>query len=184
GSREADDFIFGGAGDDTITGGGGAQDWEDRLTGGRGDDVILATGIEVSQDGTAIMTGGTGADIFVPAFGYGNTVPDTRVTDFRAGRDTLAVDFTAGYFTTVPGEVAPVDAADRGLRVERDDAAALRFTVELVNRFGDLETHEFNYLRGNGAFRHYQDSDGWRVMARLDGAPDLGIEDFAFYDWA
>ncbi|WAJ27875.1 calcium-binding protein [Antarcticirhabdus aurantiaca] len=112
------DRISGGAGDDLIEGNGGADILDagggvDIVRGGAGDDVILSgTGRfdesfelerSISEGGSgndtiiatfdAILTGGSGADIFQvgnPA-GVLDNIGGLNITDFRPGVDKLAV---------------------------------------------------------------------------------------------
>jgi len=75
-----DNVLFGGNGNDTIT---GAVTGDDVILGGAGDDTISALG------GTNIVTGGLGNDEFIT--GLRASSADTTITDFEIGSDQLDV---------------------------------------------------------------------------------------------
>lgn len=181
--QNEDDFIFGGKGDDVITGSGGqGRGWTDHLFGGAGDDVIFAAGIGVLGAGSIEATGGRGADLFVvshgQAIGY-----FTQITDFKQGQDTIGLDFTGSYVLQGGNPAALAKSlSDTKVVVEKDDAGALRFTLEFLSVHGTMETDEFSYLHNSGVLRFYNGS-GWEKVAVIEGAPELTLEDFAFFDW-
>lgn len=78
------DVLFGGAGADVLAGGDGA----DALIGGQGNDTLIAdtdTGFFAKD----FLLGGTGADRFIWAYGFGRDV----VRDFTIGEDVLELAF-------------------------------------------------------------------------------------------
>ncbi len=83
--------LYGGAGDDIITGSGSK---DDKIDGGSGDDEIS------SGAGTDTLKGGTGADIFiteilpVDPLGGGGTTPD-NITDFNPKEDLILLNLRA-----------------------------------------------------------------------------------------
>jgi Ca2+-binding RTX toxin-like protein len=91
------DLIFGGGGNDRLVGGGG----DDALDGGAGDDFLDASGWQWGQNylhGKSVITGGSGADLFIyggsqgyfgdnlaiPGFAYSSVAQPDRITDFSA----------------------------------------------------------------------------------------------------
>ncbi|GGA16557.1 hypothetical protein [Neptunicoccus cionae] len=178
-----DDFIFGGRGDDIITGAGGqGRGWTDHLFGGAGNDMIFSSGIGVLGAGSIEATGGRGADLFVVSHGQALEY-FTRIKDFKQGTDTIGLDFTGSYVLNSDDPRALVESlSDTNVVVEKDDAEALRFTVEHVTAYDTVETDEFSYLHNSGVLRFYNGS-GWEKVAVIEGAPDLSLEDFAFFDW-
>lgn len=118
-------YVFAGAGNDTVTGGVGSDSLlgdanNDRLLGGLGNDVLTggdgadllkgqsgndrlnggtSTDILNGGVGNDVLSGGTGADVFVFAAGAGSD----RITDWQDGLDVLRVYAEAG-----PGGTANV----------------------------------------------------------------------------
>ncbi|WP_069298717.1 hypothetical protein [Neptunicoccus sediminis] len=181
--QNEDDFIFGGRGDDVITGSGGqGSGWADHLFGGAGDDLIFAAGIGVLGAGLIEATGGRGADLFAVSHGQ-NIEYFTRITDFKQGQDTIALDFTGSYVLQSDDPAARVKSlSDTKIVVEKDNAEALRFTLEYLSIYETRETDEFSYLHKTGVLRFYNGS-GWEKVAVIEDAPELTLEDFAFFDW-
>ena len=179
-----DDFIFGGRGDDVVTGAGGqGRGWTDHLFGGSGNDTIFSAGIGVLGAGRIVSSGGGGADIFAVSHGQ-NIEYFTRITDFKQGTDSIGLDFTGSYVLNSDDPRAAVKSlSDTKVVLEKDDADALRFTLEYVSIYDTLETDEFSYLHKTGVLRFYNGS-GWEKVAVIEGAPELTLDDFAFFDWA
>lgn len=185
GSQDArTDYIYGGNGDDTLTGGGGSgTGWVDRIFGGRGDDLLLTNDISVGGAGTAIMRGGLGADTFVFSSAENGNVRG-RVTDFTDGQDLIGLDMTSQYLLNDP-EAHLRLASDLNITILRDTDAALRFVVEdLPGFYGGTRDLEFRYNRDTGNM-HVNSTTGygtdWNHIGSVIGAPDLTIDDFVFY---
>lgn len=181
--QNQDDFIFGGAGDDILTGAGGqTTGWTDHLFGGAGNDLVFSAGINVLGAGSILATGGRGADLFVVSHGH-NIEYSTRIKDFKQGRDTIGLDFTASYILTADDPRDQIKSlSETKTEIEKDDAEALRFTLDVTSVYDTVETHEWSYLRSIGVLRYYNGTD-WEKVAVIEGAPDLGLEDFRFFDW-
>lgn len=94
-----DDFIFSGAGHDT-------------LMGGAGDDILVA-----SPQG-AVMTGGAGADVFV----FSNGTGSSEITDFTPGQDRL--DLSAIPFLYDMGALT-ITSLSYGARLEKGSLSIL-----------------------------------------------------------
>ncbi|MDR6263640.1 hypothetical protein [Roseobacter sp. N2S] len=177
------DFIRGGAGDDIITGAGGqTAGWQDYLYGGTGDDILFTGSKKVMGEGTAYMRGGQGSDIFVLAHGS-NIDYFSRVYSFKTGIDKIALDFTFGYVLDTDNPRDHLKSLDdTTVVVEKDDAEALRFTLEITTVFDTIETHEFSYRRDFGTLRYYDNTE-WVKFAAIQDRQDVTIDDFVFYDW-
>lgn len=177
------DFMRGGAGDDIITGAGGqTAGWQDYLYGGAGDDILFTGSKKVMGEGTAYMRGGQGSDIFVLAHGS-NIDYFSRVYSFKTGIDKIALDFTFGYVLDTENPRDHLKSLDdTTVVVEKDDAEALRFTLEITTVFDTIETHEFSYLRDFGTLRYYDNTE-WVKFAAIQDRQDVTIDDFVFYDW-
>jgi len=86
-----DNIIFGGGGNDTLSGLDGndtlrGQTGDDTLSGGNGDDLI------VGGSGIDDMTGGAGADTFrISTFESGTGASADRIQDFTQGSDIIDV---------------------------------------------------------------------------------------------
>ncbi|WP_312895144.1 M10 family metallopeptidase C-terminal domain-containing protein [Microvirga sp.] len=96
-----DDFLVGGAGNDS-------------LSGGRGDDSFIGGG------GNDVLTGGTGDDAFIfaaPLDAAGNV---DRIRDFRASDDTLRLD-NAVFVGLTDGALSATAFALSSAAVEADD---------------------------------------------------------------
>lgn len=147
-----DDLLDGGSGHDLLLGGAG----RDRMLGGTGDDELVGgRGLELD-----IMTGGTGADVFVfrgkiaflpdyeTGVGAGNR---DKITDFDAAEgDKLDftgpphVDTFVGDSPVGEGEVGFFETATRTIIVGNDDAdAAPEFEIELVGTDLGLTAENF-----------------------------------------
>ncbi|MEY8827730.1 calcium-binding protein [Sedimentitalea sp. XS_ASV28] len=130
---DGDDRLRGRGGDDTLDGGAGS----DRLHGGAGNDT-LDGGRDFGPEGsdetqTDILTGGSGADIFV----FGDRSGQDRVVDFEQGSDLLRLEGHVGGFETL-------DIRDQNgnLRVEHDNGS-----ITLVGLAGlDLSDSDFDFV--------------------------------------
>lgn len=181
------DTIFGGVGNDTITGRSAGAGAVDRLFGGDGGDDLLANGIEVSAEGRTVMYGGAGADWFY----FDLAGNDARVADFQQGQDKIVLDGTRGYLLLDDDLRARCDglrAPDHALNLWRDDAEMLSFTLSFARTEDWWQTHAFRYDRQSGVLwvqTDYSPTGGgtWQRMAQIIGAPDLGLADFRIADF-
>ncbi|MGI9425501.1 MAG: right-handed parallel beta-helix repeat-containing protein [Hyphomicrobiaceae bacterium] len=102
--RSGQDDLNGGNGNDKLRGNGAS----DRLDGGSGNDDLRGGGgndVLIGGAGNDTLVGGSGSDVF--QF-FGNWGVD-RITDFRAGQDTLAFYPSAG-----PTSIADLSISDQG----------------------------------------------------------------------
>ncbi len=143
------DKILGGSGDDVIVSGTGQFDENFELErsisdGGSGDDVIYATF-------DAILTGGSGADLFVLGnpFGTLDNLGGLTVTDFRPGVDDLVI---------YAGEPGQYDTFEE--------------IMGLCRKFGE-ETRKVQ--SHGGAFRRQATQTARQVMAADCGYTSLAV---------
>jgi hypothetical protein len=148
--------IDGGAGDDTITGGAGADtidggDGDDTITGGAGNDRING------GDGANTITGGAGDDtITLGTAGTAETVKiafggegqdsivtfaaDEDVIEFTGTSDVTGTSITAGGFGTAD-LTADAVTISKGLTVVNDDnTAAISTTAEIAKALAGTAT--------------------------------------------
>ncbi len=187
-SQGGEAFLFGGQGDDVLRAGEWsrpAPGWRDRLFGGEGDDLLFGAD---SPGGRTVMQGGSGADDFVfPAHGDSTA----RIRDFAPGEDRLVFDY--GSYRLGAEELRDVAVMARApavVRVLHDDDHRLDFTYRHAPMYPEL--HRLVYERESGRLWSLHDDrerwadrkdagTDWRLVARFDGAPDLGLEDFLIY---
>ena len=100
----SNDRLYGGEGDDTISGGAGNDD----LNGGAGIDTLFG------NNGDDVLTGGTGADKFVMSFISGRFSNDRWgndvITDFQLGTDKIDTTYRFELFPVTPVETLTLTA--------------------------------------------------------------------------
>jgi Ca2+-binding RTX toxin-like protein len=103
--NDSANVIYGGSGNDTLSGLGGddeirAGSGNDIVSGGAGDDLV------VGGSGADVMTGGSGADLFrISSYESGVGTAADRITDFVSGEDRIDLaNIDAAFWT--PGDQA------------------------------------------------------------------------------
>lgn len=176
---EPDEFIYGGAGNDTLSGGGGMgmSGWYEEIYGGTGDDVLSDHAIATGGEGECRMFGGSGRDWFV--LGSQNAAV---VEDFTQGRDRLVLDRASGYL--LGPQVRTEGRALRGDAVSevQDGAAELSFLLHYLAYGRAPTTEHWRYDKSTGEVQieDLSYSDLYHTIATITDAPDLGMSDFLY----
>ncbi|MDM8166473.1 hypothetical protein [Roseovarius sp.] len=179
-----EEFIYGGNGNDTITAGGRVGEaGHERLAGGPGDDVLYMKGPTAVHPGTITgMKGGPGADKFVVTQ---TSEGLARIHDFEPGEDEFVFDFTGGYSIYVAG-IGSENLDWQNLNVLEDSPEMLQFEVTVMEEYS-YEDYTITYIDGYVYIENSRDAGtgGYgNEVAFIKGRPDLGVEDFGFYDYS
>ncbi|MFZ2872776.1 calcium-binding protein [Zavarzinia sp.] len=140
--------VIGGAGDDTLTGGGGSAFTTLTLDGGRGDDILRA-----GDNRYTTLVGGRGKDM---VYGGGNNdVFGIAARDLVAGEiyDGGAGDDTMSIVTTRKGEIVDIDLTGITLRniegLHGAWDAGMRIKIADLERFASIGANDI-YLKDGG----------------------------------
>lgn len=191
-TTRAKEVIFGGNGNDTITGASGIGTEEgviasEVLRGGKGDDVLYYSGVANLPMPLLKMVGGKGADRFV--IGPNRGEKSIKIKDFEVGVDEIVLDFT-GCYSLYEDNNGSADPDWINFETVQDSNRKLVFEFAANNSPYNVYPSDYvvTYRKKTGAiFINSQSSypfegDGERI-ARLKGAPELSIDDFVYFDW-
>lgn len=180
------EFIYGGGGNDILSGAGGTQEVDfATVNGGAGDDFLFGSIETTTSYHNARFIGGAGADTFV--FKHFNN--GIRVLDYEQGEDQILLYFASPIETDIEvlNAVTQDDFADLVILQDNQDALEFTFTADFVTGFNFEETFRFLYDRQTGElFLEYETDvpyDGFGdAVATFVDAPNLTLDDFAFID--
>ncbi len=154
-----DDFLFGGAGNDWINGGGGwGASGIDTIRGGAGNDILIGDAFDRLTGDDA---GSVGNDTFI----FGGGLGPVTVTDFQHGHDKLDIILGSSSGFGTDGRLAVGSNSLGWSNLDASDSFAF-----------DVETHTL--VRIGSLTSDGQDISGYQSLAVLEGVDTLSAADF------